>query len=242
MLRGSIHDLRRARPPATSGLTRLSLCSHPACSMGSSRLAAALGRALEAAGLRVEIPAAPTLCGGSCRGGPYLGLRDRGVFYAGVNAGEAAEVVAESLMGGRLIFPRLILEPYTVTDGRLLYQRRDRVLVLMEPGMCLVGAAAYLVDFHGRESCGKCVPCRLGVRRVWDILRRLEQGGAGDAELEELGAVARLMAAGSFCEFGPKVAAPLLLLWEEAHHLLAEHLKEGCPRSGAPRLGPPGRA
>jgi (2Fe-2S) ferredoxin len=240
MVRDFTAASRKAPGGMARGVTRLSLCHHPACTKGSPQLARDLGRELAAAGLGSDLPAAPTLCGGACRGGPYLGLRDMGMFYAGLRPTEAAEVVGETVLAGRLIFPRLHLEPYTVTDSRLIYQREDRVMVLLEPGMCLVGATAYLLDFHGRESCGKCVPCRLGVQRMWRLLESLESGNASPRDLEELATVARIMSQASYCEFGPKVAAPVLLLWEQGRELLEAHLQDGCPRSDAPGLGPPG--
>jgi (2Fe-2S) ferredoxin len=240
MPRGQTLVLPKPHPEPARGLTRLSLCSHPACAMGGRRLARVLRRELASAGLRVDLPAAPTLCGGRCEHGPYLGLRELGLFYAGVRPGEAAELVAETVLAGRLLFHRLRLEPYTVTDSRMAYERESGVMVLMEPDMCLVKAAAYLLDFHGRESCGKCVPCRLGVLRMWRLLDKMERGGASPGDIAELGAVARVMAQGSYCEFGPKAAAPVLLLWDQGRDLLEAHLEHGCPRPDAPGLGPPG--
>ncbi len=225
-----------AAPAGQKGPERLSLCAHPQCQRGAAGLRAGLEREAAGAGLALELAAAPTVCDGRCAGGPYLGLCGWGVFYGGLSPADAPEVMAETVAQGRLLFGHLLLSHSTVTDSRLLYRPGGREMVLQEPGMCPVQAALYLLDFRGRESCGKCLPCRLGVHRLWNLLAALEAGGAGRGQLDELAAVAGVMDRDSFCDFGPKAAAPVLLLLELAGDELEGHLDGGCPHRQAPRL------
>jgi ferredoxin len=83
-------------------------------------------------------------------------------------------------------------------------------MVVMDEDTCMVDIARYFVDFTQRESCGKCVPCRLGTRQMLSILDRITQG-AGRPEdpalLEEIG---RAVGSGSLCGLGQTAPNPVL--------------------------------
>lgn len=225
-------------PPRTGG-SRLCLCGHARCRRGAGALGNALVRGAARVGSYLRLETTVTVCDGYCAGGPYLGLPELGMFYGGLAVADAPEILSETVAQGRLLFERLLLSPCTVTDSRLLYLPADRVMVLLEPGLCPVGAVRYLLDFRGRESCGKCLPCRQGVARLWTLLTALEEGGAGPGHLVELAAVAGVMHRASYCDFGPKAAAPVLFLLELAAPELERHLEGGCPRPGGPGFGAP---
>lgn len=224
-----------ARPAA-----RLSLCGAPGCRRDARALGQALRQEAARQGVDLTLEPAPTLCRGDCPGGPYVGLLGTDFAYAGLTPDDAALVVAETLLGGRLLFSNLLISPYTVTDPRLVWDRHAGVLVLLEPGMCLVQAAEYLLEFHASQSCGKCTPCRMGTVNLRRMVGALERGGADEGCLAALEELAWLMDQASHCYFGPKEAAPVGLLARENRAELEIHLGGGCPHAGAPRLGPPG--
>ncbi len=232
---------RPKAPPTPLGPTRLTLCSHPQCKKAHA-LRAALNKEAHALEISVQMAEAPTLCRGSCDQGPYVGLPSLGLFYHDVQTREAAELVTETCLSGRLLFQRLLISPLSVTDGRIYYSREEGVLVLLEQERCPLEAAAYLFRFNAGQSCGKCTPCRLGVPNVENILRRLENGGADEDDPKLLGSLLGIMSRDSYCEFADKVTAPLRLLWEVAPDMIMQHLADGCPRahSGLGRLGKEG--
>ena len=83
-------------------------------------------------------------------------------------------------------------------------------MVVMDQDTCMVDVARYFLDFTRRESCGQCIPCRVGTKQMFDILDSItrREGKPGDIELlEELGmAVANT----SLCGLGQTAANPVL--------------------------------
>lgn len=228
-------ELGRGQKKATLeplGPTRLLLCGHPHC-QAATALKAALARQARNLDIELDLAEAPTVCRGRCEGGPYVGLSQWGLFYGGLQPRATEDLVAETCLAGRLIFPRLLISPLTVTDHRVLYIKEQEVLLLLDQKLCLLKAAAYLFRFNAAESCGKCTPCRLGIPRLETILRRLEDGQADEAELTELKLLTQMMAEDAYCDFAGKITAPLRLLWQARPEFLLQHLEAGCPQAGS---------
>jgi NADH-quinone oxidoreductase subunit F len=83
-------------------------------------------------------------------------------------------------------------------------------MIVMDERNCMVDVARYFLKFLVEESCGKCVPCREGVRRMYEIVDRIckGQGVKGDIEhLEELG---KAIVLGSLCALGQSAPNPVL--------------------------------
>jgi NADH-quinone oxidoreductase subunit F len=83
-------------------------------------------------------------------------------------------------------------------------------LIVMDEDTCMVDTARYYTDFLAHESCGKCIPCREGLRRMRDILNDIcdGKGRAGDIELlEDLSEVLR---EASLCALGRSAANPVM--------------------------------
>ncbi len=229
--------LRRSSPikPTTAQnsprlfVTRYTICTHPRCSRRENELRAEMLRQIRRMDLDVALGEALTLCSGDCQAGPYVGLPQLGLFYGGVRPQDAAVMLEETTLAGRLIFERLLIQPTTVTDSRLVFERRHGVLVAMEADACLLELVSYLFDFNARESCGKCFPCRLGTHRLHWLLHRLMTPGTGPAHLRELRELAAAMARDSYCEFADKVTAALRLGLELGGEVFERHLTGGCP-------------
>ncbi len=217
-----------AGPAPAVVVSRYSICHHPHCTRGADELRRALARVGRRLGLDLKLEPTLTLCGGDCPGGPYLGMPEKGLFYAGLRRGDVPVILAETSLAGRLVFERLRLERTEVTDPRLVYDWKHRVLVALEPDYCLVGLLYYLMNFNARESCGKCFPCRYGVYRLHRGLRALMQGGAEPEELERMRRVAEVMTDGSYCEFAAKVATPVLMGLDYDPEGMTAHLQKGC--------------
>ena len=103
-------------------------------------------------------------------------------------------------------------------------------MVVMDEETCMVEIARYFVDFTQKESCGKCVPCRLGTRQMLQIVSDITTGNAkpGDmALLEELGAAVK---AGSLCGLGQTAPNPVLTTLRYFKDEYDAHIDDGkCP-------------
>ena len=66
-------------------------------------------------------------------------------------------------------------------------------LITMDEDTCMVDMARYFMEFIQEESCGKCVPCRLGTKRMLEILERMTRGEGEDGDIDrlELGSMIR---------------------------------------------------
>jgi hypothetical protein len=226
------HSSGSEAPPAPLGPTHLTICTHPRCQKAFA-LKTALRNEAQALEIDLTLSDAPTLCRGDCPKGPYVGLPGLGLFYGNIPLRQAAELINETCLYGRLLFQRLLISPRKVTDNRVLYMRQQGVLVLLEKDRCPLAAAAYLFRFNAAESCGKCTPCRLGVPAVERIIRRLETGGADEQDLKQLRSLLHTMARDAYCEFAEKATAPLRLVLEISPQHLERHLSTGCPNAGA---------
>ena len=103
-------------------------------------------------------------------------------------------------------------------------------MVVMDEETCMVDIARYFLSFTQAESCGKCVPCRVGTKQMLDILERIcrGEGKPGDIELlEELG---KQIKAGSLCQLGQTAPNPVLTTVRYFREEYEAHINEKrCP-------------
>ncbi len=83
-------------------------------------------------------------------------------------------------------------------------------LIVLDDRSCMVDVARYFIGFAAEESCGKCAPCRIGTRRLRDILDRIVEGRAEPEDLERLESLARTVRDASLCGLGRTSANPVL--------------------------------
>lgn len=105
-------------------------------------------------------------------------------------------------------------------------------MIVMDERNCMVDVARYFLSFLVEESCGKCVPCREGVRRMYEIVDRIcsGEGREGDIEhLEELGKAIRL---GSLCGLGQSAPNPVLSTIRYFREEYEEHIRDKRCRAG----------
>jgi NADH-quinone oxidoreductase subunit F len=101
-------------------------------------------------------------------------------------------------------------------------------MVVCDEDTCMVEFARFFMDFVQQESCGKCVPCRLGTRAMLEVLTRITrgEGRAGDIEyLEELGAQIN---GSSLCGLGQTAPNPVLSTIRYFRDEYEAHIEEGC--------------
>ena len=82
-------------------------------------------------------------------------------------------------------------------------------MVVMDESVCMVNFARYFLDFAQQESCGACVPCRLGTRQMLDILRDIVAGKGTPADIDLLLDLAEGVKMGSLCGLGQTAPNPV---------------------------------
>jgi len=75
-------------------------------------------------------------------------------------------------------------------------------MIVMDEDTCMVDVARYFLDFLQNESCGKCVPCREGIKRMLEIVTKITKGQASEEDLELLEDLARMVKDFSLCGLG----------------------------------------
>ena len=83
-------------------------------------------------------------------------------------------------------------------------------LIVMDEDNCMVDIAKFFLEFSVDESCGKCAPCRLGTKRMFEMLTDITEGRGKEGDLEKLEAMARNVKATSLCGLGQTAPNPVL--------------------------------
>lgn len=102
-------------------------------------------------------------------------------------------------------------------------------LVVLDDTSCMVDIARYFLQFTQDQSCGKCTFCRIGTKRMLDILERLCTGKATRPHLEELERLAVQVGAGSLCGLGKTAPNPVLTTLRYFRDEYEAHLQGRCP-------------
>jgi NADH-quinone oxidoreductase subunit F len=98
-------------------------------------------------------------------------------------------------------------------------------LIIMDEGTCMVDMARYFLDFTQKESCGKCTPCRLGTKRMLEILERICNGQGREGDIETLEEIARTVTAHSLCALGKTAPNPVLSTLRYFREEYEEHIR-----------------
>jgi len=103
-------------------------------------------------------------------------------------------------------------------------------MVVMDDTTCMVEIARYFLSFTQAESCGKCVPCRLGTRQMLEILTRITQGKGRESDIETLLTIAKTVKECSLCGLGQTCPNPVLTTLNYFRDEYEAHIKEKkCP-------------
>jgi NADH-quinone oxidoreductase subunit F len=97
-------------------------------------------------------------------------------------------------------------------------------LIVMDETTCMVDMARYFLEFTQKESCGKCVPCRVGTRHMLDILTRICAGEGREGDVEELERIGQAVKAASLCGLGQTAPNPVLSTIRHFRHEYDEHI------------------
>jgi len=147
----------------------------------------------------VEVPMGITLreiiydIGGGIPGGKK--------FKAAQTGGPSGGVIPESLINLPVDFDELTRVGSMMGSGGM---------IVMDENTCMVDIAKYFVSFLEGESCGKCVPCREGLKRMREILTDISEGRGKEGDIELLESLSVALTDGSLCALGTTAPNPVL--------------------------------
>ena len=103
-------------------------------------------------------------------------------------------------------------------------------MVVMDDTTCMVNIARFFLDFTARESCGKCVPCRIGTTRMMEILNRICEGKGQEGDIELLEELCIGVKDGALCGLGQTAPNPVLTTIRYFRHEYEAHIRDKkCP-------------
>jgi NADH-quinone oxidoreductase subunit F len=110
-------------------------------------------------------------------------------------------------------------------------------LVVMDETTCMVDIARFFLNFTRVESCGKCIPCRIGLKIMLEILERICAGEGREGDIEILEDMAKDIKKSSLCGLGQTAPNPVLSTLRYFRHEYEAHIKEKrCPSNSCKAL------
>ena len=110
-------------------------------------------------------------------------------------------------------------------------------LVVMDEHTCMVEVARFFMSFTQRESCGKCVPCREGTKRMLEILERIVNGNGQEGDIELLLELADTISSTALCGLGKTAAFPVVSTIKNFREEYEAHIRDKkCPSGNCKKL------
>ncbi len=104
--------------------------------------------------------------------------------------------------------------------------------IVMDEDNCMVDVAKFYLEFICDESCGKCTPCRIGTKRLLEVLTRITDGKGTLEDLDTLKSLASTIKTGALCGLGQTAANPVLSTLEKFYDIYEEHVVDKKCRNG----------
>lgn len=156
------------------------------------------------------------------------GMRDGGEFKAVQIGGPSGGCLTEEHFDLPLDFDSLSKVGAIIGSGGL---------VVMDKNTCMVEVARFFMDFTQRESCGKCVPCREGTKRMLEILNRIVDGKGEDGDIELLKELGETISKTALCGLGKTAAGPVLSTIKYFEDEYRAHIYDKkCPAGACQKL------
>ncbi|MBR3942529.1 MAG: 4Fe-4S binding protein, partial [Clostridia bacterium] len=105
-------------------------------------------------------------------------------------------------------------------------------LIVMDEDTCMVDIAKFFLEFTVDESCGKCVPCRIGTKRLLEILNKITDGTGTLEDIDELEELSNTIKASAMCGLGQTAPNPVLSTLRYFRDEYVEHVVEKKCRAG----------
>ena len=163
-----------------------------------------------------------------------MGTTLRDIIYTiggGVLKGKKLKAVQTGGPSGGCIPERLIDTPVDFDElTKLGSMMGSGGMIVMDEDTCMVDVAKYFIEFLCDESCGKCVPCREGLRQIRGMLIDITEGRGKEGDIELLDELGSVMADTALCALGNTAANPILTTLRYFRDEYEAHIKEKrCP-------------
>lgn len=110
-------------------------------------------------------------------------------------------------------------------------------LIVMDEETCMVDVARFFLEFVQEESCGKCVPCRVGTKRMLEILTRICEGAGEEEDIDRLIELGNMIKETSLCGLGQTAPNPVLSTIRHFRHEYVAHIRDKhCEAGVCPTL------
>ena len=149
------------------------------------------------------------------------GVRDGGSFKAVQMGGPSGGCIPENLLDTQIDYKALGATGAIMGSGGM---------VVMDDRTCMVNMARFFLDFTAKESCGKCVHCRIGTKRLHEILVRITEGKGREGDIELLEELCLGIKDGALCGLGQTAPNPVLTTIRYFRDEYEAHIQEKrCP-------------
>ena len=149
------------------------------------------------------------------------GIPDGKKFKAAQTGGPSGGCIPESHLDTPIDYDSLMAIGSMMGSGGL---------IVMDEDNCMVDIAKFFLEFTQDESCGKCPPCRIGTKRMYEILDRITKGQGQEGDIEKLEELAKNIQKSALCGLGQTAPNPVLSTIKYFRDEYEAHIKEKrCP-------------
>jgi NADH:ubiquinone oxidoreductase subunit F (NADH-binding)/(2Fe-2S) ferredoxin/NAD-dependent dihydropyrimidine dehydrogenase PreA subunit len=151
------------------------------------------------------------------------GIKGRRKFKAVQTGGPSGGCIPEDMLDLHIDYDTLAKAGSIMGSGGM---------IVMDTDTCMVDVARYFLNFTQEESCGKCVPCRIGTTQMVEILTRITEGKGEEGDIEKLENLAKTIKTNALCGLGQTAPNPVLTTLRYFRHEYEAHIfDKSCPAS-----------
>jgi NADH:ubiquinone oxidoreductase subunit F (NADH-binding)/NAD-dependent dihydropyrimidine dehydrogenase PreA subunit len=170
-----------------------------------------------------------------------MGMPLREIVYdigGGIQNGKKFKAVQTGGPSGGCIPEHLIDTPVDFESlGKIGSIMGSGGMVVMDEDTCMVDIARFFLEFTVDESCGKCIPCREGTKRMLEILERIVEGKGEEQDIETLETLSETITTASLCGLGQTAANPVVTTLKYFRDEYEAHIKDHkCPAGSCKSL------
>jgi len=151
------------------------------------------------------------------------GIKDGKKFKAVQTGGPSGGCLTEKHLDTPIDYDNLIAAGSMMGSGGM---------IVMDEDDCMVSVAKFYLDFTVEESCGKCSPCRIGNKRLYELLERISQGKGTMEDIDRLRNLGEVIKDTSLCGLGQTSPNPVLSTLDNFYDEYLEHVKDHKCRAG----------
>ena len=151
------------------------------------------------------------------------GIRDGKKFKAVQTGGPSGGVLTADFLDTPIDFDQLTAVGSMMGSGGM---------IVMDEDDCIIDVAKFYQEFCVEESCGKCAPCRIGTRKLYDILDKISKGKGTHQDLENMKTIGEAMKKAALCGLGQTAPNPILSSMKAFEAEYLEHIDDKVCKAG----------